>query len=180
MSVVGTGSGSSFYADQVRLIGGATPAPYVADNSVTPSIFPTRVTSNVVSGGTAPDQNVASVTAYDRWGRAIVTVDPDGVGSMTQYAPNQTDVATTSDGLGDVSRTTSWDGVGNVLQTKDSAGYITSTSVNFANSPIEVTAPNGTISHTQYNDAGRPINLWSNYHGDGSDRSLRSCSICWI
>jgi RHS repeat-associated protein len=165
----GTGS---LWADQLRLIDGATPSPYVADNSVTPAVFPTRVTSNVVNGGTAPDQNVASITAYDRWGRAIVTIDPDGVGPTTQYAPNQTDVATTSDGLGNVSRTTSWDAVGNALSTTDPAGYVTSTTYNFANSPVDVTPPDGKITHTSYNDAGRPLHAWSNYVGDGSDHSV--------
>jgi len=117
-----------------RAIRGGTP------RSRRPSSRP-RVTSNVVSGGTQPDQNVVSVSAYDRWGRLIVAFDPDGIGSMTQYANNQTYVATTSDGLGDVRTTTQWDQVGNVLTSVD---------------PLAMLRPRPTTSPTRQRTSPRP------------------------
>ena len=136
---------------------GTTPQPYVAATAVTPAIFPTRVTQNVVSGGGAPDQNAASVTAYDRWGRSIVTIDPDGVGAITQYAPNQTDVATSCDGLGGCSRTLTWDAVGNVLSSADALGYVSTKTYSFWSTPVVETAPDGIQTLTMYDEAWRPI-----------------------
>jgi RHS repeat-associated protein len=160
------------WADQLRLIDGPTPAPYVPDAAVTPAIFPTRVTANYVSGGASTsEQNVRSVTSPDRWGRSIISIDPDGIGSMIQYAHNQTDTATVSDGLGNMKRTLSWDAMGNVLQSADPLANITTTTYNFANAPVDMTAPDGTKTHTTYNSAGRPLHGWANYSGDGSSHT---------
>jgi RHS repeat-associated protein len=187
VSVVGTGAGASFYADQVRLFASATPAPFVADAAVTPAIFATRVTRNVVSGGTAPDQNVASVSAYDRWGRSIVSIDPDGIGTMSQFAANQTDTAASSDGLGNVSSTTSWDAVGNATSVTDPAGFVTATTYNYANAATDTTTAAGTAlattSHTDYDTAGRQVHAFANYVNGGSgqgtalDQNLESAVI---
>jgi YD repeat-containing protein len=100
-----------------------------------------------------------------------VAIDPDGVGAMTQYAPNQTDVATTSNGLGDVSRTLSWDAVGNALQTADPLGNVSYTTYDFADHATDVTAPDGTVSHTVYNKAGQPTAVYANYSGGGSPQT---------
>jgi RHS repeat-associated protein len=159
------------FADQLRLVDGTTPEPYIADAAVTPAIFPTRVTADYVANGTGADQNAASIAAYDRWGRQTVAIDPDGIGSMTQYAANATDVATTSDGLGDVTRTLSWDPVGHALTSADALGNVTTTVYGFFDGATDVTAPDGTVSHVVYNGAGRPAHTYSNYFGDGSDHS---------
>jgi RHS repeat-associated protein len=167
---VGTGSTDGYlWADELRLVHGPTPEPYLPDLAVTPAIFATSITANSVSGGTGADQNVTTSTSVDRWGRTLVSVDADGVGSMTQYAPNQTEVTTKSDGAGDATQTTGWDALGNPTQTSDPLGWITKTSYAFSGQPLDVTAaygtPDQTITETVYDEAGRLTSTTANKNG---------------
>jgi RHS repeat-associated protein len=136
----------------------------VPDGAVTPAIFATSVTANSTTGS-GPDQNVTTSRSFDQWGRTLASVDADGVATMTQYAPNQTDVATSSDGLGDITRTLTWDADGNATSTSDPLGNITTTIYAFSGKPLDVIAPDGSITETIYDAANRLVSTDLNHNG---------------
>jgi RHS repeat-associated protein len=178
---VGTGSTDGYlWADELRLVDGPTPEPYQPDLAVTPAIFATSVTANTVSGGTGADQNVTTSSSVDRWGRTLVSVDPDGVGSMTQFAANQTEVSTKSDGAGDVTQTISWDKLGNPTETMDALSRDMRAVYAFSGQPLDVTAAYGTasanITETIYDEAGRLVSSDANKNGSLAPANVMTTS----
>jgi large repetitive protein len=158
-------SGTDGYVifDQLRLMEGPRPLPYVVPNQ-TPAIFPNITVANY--GTDLPfgtDSNVTSYISYDRWGRPIVQVDADGVSGVTDYAANETDVASTHDGLGNGTRFTSFDAVGNPLVTVDALGRSTTMALNLRNQVTSVTQPNGRIDTSTYNAYGQLTVATANY-----------------
>jgi RHS repeat-associated protein len=140
-----------------------------AGTSTTPPIFPTSQIVNFVTGVYDDDIRDADLTTtrtFDTWGRVLTTTDPDGVNATTAYAANKTDVASSTDGLENVTAYT-YDAVGNRLTTTSPAGLITTTTYDLLNNPVRVTAPDGVASQNTYNNAGQRTASYSNYV-DGS------------
>ena len=133
-------------------------------SSVHPAIFGTSTTENFVEGGPAlRDQNAASTSTYDAWGRELDETDADSVTTTTTYAANRTDVASVADGLGNRTRYTAHDEIGNVLTELDPLDRSTTTSYSYFGDEVEETAPDGTKAHTDYDGVGRPVARFENY-----------------
>jgi RHS repeat-associated protein len=114
-----------------------------AANTVLPAIEPRTVTRNYIDGTydpTQPDQDLTSLPDYDTWGRTISQTDADGVNTTTAYAANLTDVASTTDGVGDTT-TYTYDGVGNQLTVKTPLNETTTTTYDLEGNPLTVTSP---------------------------------------
>ena len=149
--------------------GSATAASYdshsdYAANTYYPPIFATKTTENYVDGtwsSSTPDVDVWTTATYDRWGRITGTGDLDGMNTTTTYAANQTDVASTADGL---TNTTSYlyDAAGNLTSSTAPAGEVTSTTYNLRH-PLLTTAPDGTISSQVWNGYDEMTSSIANY-----------------
>ena len=139
---------------------------YAATGS-TPAIFPTTVTADYLDGSydpAHPDQDVAVVTGFDVWGRAVSVSDPDpGVGATTTtYAANQTDVASVVDGAGDTT-SYAYDLVGNRTSLQQPAGEMTTATYDLADHPLLSTGPDGVAALDVYDDYGRLVTHYANY-----------------
>ena len=150
------------YAPDTSALPAGMPVP-----GPTPAVFATTTIANYIDGtfdAAHPDQDVASHVTYDAWGRAVRQSDADSVASWTLYAPNQTDTATSTDGLGDATSFT-YDEDGNKLTVTPPGGASerTITSYDFAGNPIETTTPDGTRTHFAYDGAGRLLTKYANY-----------------
>ena len=133
----------------------------------TPAIFPTTSTANYVDGAfdpAHPDQDVAAHITYDLWGHSVRQTDADGVTTWTLYAPNETDVAASTDALGDTTSFT-YDEVGNKLTVTPPNGSSEKSSISydFLNKPVDSTAPDGVRTHYVYDGAGRLLTKYENY-----------------
>jgi RHS repeat-associated protein len=144
-----------------------------------PAIFPTMATANYQSGGpVAADTNVASTKTYDTWGRAITATDPDGVSATSAYhATNHTDLASTTDTLGEPT-TMTYDEVGNERTTTTPSGLVTTSTYDLGNDLVSTVAPDGTKTQTDYDDFGHAIRRWSNFVSGtpGGDHDLLSAT----
>jgi YD repeat-containing protein len=120
--------------------------------SVLPAIAPFRSTTNYIDGvydPADPAEDVASTVTYDRWARKLVSTDPDGVATTTAYATNQTDVASTTDGVGNQT-TFGYDLVGNKTSVTTPLDETTSTDYDLQSHPTLVTGPTGIKSKSVY------------------------------
>jgi RHS repeat-associated protein len=133
-----------------------------------PAIFVTTTTANYVSAQPeTADQNVESTTDYDVWGRATTTTDPDGVTADTVYAANDTDVATTRDGL-DNATTYLYDAIGQRTSVDDPVHPAATTTYTYLGQPLDATAPDGVVTHFTYDAVGRQTAVTANYTNGGS------------
>jgi RHS repeat-associated protein len=130
-----------------------------------PAIFPTATTAVYADGvytDSVRDEDVTTSTTYDAWGRTLVVTDPDGLVSPTPaYAANQTDVTSTTDALGGITRF-EYDAAGLLTRTTSPSGLVTSTTYNRAGQAVAVTAADGTVTATTY-DRGLPTGVIANY-----------------
>ena len=183
---VGGGSGTA-YVDDVAVFTRFGATAYLADGrvdrttdvlgrvrlygyaaaAVHPAIFPTTVTANYVAGQPATaDQNVTSTNTYDAWGRTLVTTDPDGVQATSVYGPNMTDVTATADGLNNTT-TFTYDEIGNQRSSDDPVHPPATSTFSFFGDPVDVTAPDGIVTHYAYDGVGRQTSVTANYVAGG-------------
>jgi RHS repeat-associated protein len=141
-----------------------------AATATLPAIFPSTVTADWVSPGTggAADENAITTTTFDVWGRTLGTVDPDGVAASTTYAANETDVASTADGLGTLTSYPSYDALGEPLTVIAPLSRQTTTTYSFFGDPVDTTAPDGTVTHADFDGVGRLTARTLNYVSGGS------------
>ena len=141
------------------ILGRVTAFTYAPGTAYPSAALPTRAVSDYVDGvydPAHPDQDVATTTVYDAWGRPVSSTDADGVSGATAYASNLTDVASTADGLGDATHF-SYDADGNKTSTTDPLGRITGTTYDALGDPVDTTAPDGTVTHLAYDRTGRRV-----------------------
>jgi RHS repeat-associated protein len=136
-----------------------------------PAIFPTKSTANYTGGSQTNDSDVLTLRAYDTWGRALVATDPDGITTTTAYGSNMTDVASVTDGLGNVTSYPSYDAIGERLTSTDPIGATTTMSYSFFGHPIDTTGPDGSVTHDGYDALGRLSSITANYLNGGSGTS---------
>jgi RHS repeat-associated protein len=152
---------------QSDVLGHATLSGYAA-GATYPGIFPTTSTANYKSGQPATaDQNVVSSATYDAWGRTLVATDPDGKATTTTYAANMTDVSSVADGLGNTTSNTLYDEIGNVRTQLDPLSQSTTTTYTFLGDPLDVTAPDGVVTHNGYDGVGHLTSITRNYVSGG-------------
>jgi len=152
---------------ETDVLGRVTKYAYAA-TLIHPAIFPTTVTRNWISGQSATaDRNVASTAVFDAWGRTTTATDPDGVALDTVYAANMTDVATTRDGL-DNATNYLYDEIGQRTSVDDPVHPAATTTYTFFGGPLDVTAPDGVITHFVYDGVGRKLTSTANYVNGGS------------
>ena len=142
---------------QLQYAAGVSPSPH-------PAIFPTTTIANLQNGTPGPgaDEDVTSTASYDPWGRQLAAKDPDLVETESVYAANQTDVASTKDGL-DNPTTMTYDEVGNVKKTATPLGRETAQTYDVLNHVLTTTRPDGVVSKTDYNNYGQATATWENY-----------------
>ncbi len=123
-----------------------------------PPIFPTSAYANYGDGtpGPNPDDDVRTQSLFDAWGRTLATTDPDGRTSSSHYGTNQSELDTSTDGLGKVTAYT-YDGVGNRLTVTSPKAETTTTTYDALNHALTVTAPApvSTVTKTIYNAYGQ-------------------------
>jgi RHS repeat-associated protein len=176
--VVFTAYGASAYNangtpdSRTDALGQLTKVGYAASASL-PAIFPTSSTADWVSPGTggAADENAITTTTYDVWGRPLVVTDPDGVAVTTTYAANQTDVASVAPALGDPTTYPAYDAIGERLTVVAPLSRQTTTTYSFFGDPVDVTAPDATVTHATSDGVGRLTALTRNYVSGGSGTS---------
>jgi RHS repeat-associated protein len=137
-----------------------------AGSSAMPPVLPTTTTADYINGvydPAHPDEDLATSTTYDTWGRVLSTTDPDGVTASTAYAAsNKTDPISTTDGLGNTT-TYTYDRVGNRLSTTAPLGETSSVTFDQLNHPLLQTAADGTQTLNAYNNYGQLTSSTADY-----------------
>jgi len=126
--------------------------PQVAGANLLPSILPTDRIADYQDGtpGPAPDQDVTTSTSYDAWGRTVGAVDADGVSTTTAYGTDQTDIASTTDALGNTS-----------VSVPDQVGH------QISYDAVDAVDAQGVDTHADYSDYGQRQDSVANYVAGG-------------